>query len=76
MLPAMFDYDFTASSNDSDSPIPSWAWALMSILLFASHTLDGIGKQLRKYKNLDQALLSLIWRSLTFTSSMPSNFAL
>ena len=40
LIPAYYDYDFTASTLDSPNPIPRWAWALVSILLFASHTLD------------------------------------
>jgi len=49
LIPACYDYDFTASTLDSPNPIPRWAWALVSILLFASHTLDGIdGKQARR----------------------------
>ena len=46
LIPAWYDYDFTASDLSSTHPIPRWAWALVSFLLFASHTLDGIdGKQ-------------------------------
>ena len=49
LIPTIYDYDFTASAKDSLHPIPNWAWALMSLLLFASHTLDGIdGKQARR----------------------------
>lgn len=49
LLPTFYDYDFTASTSGSDHPIPSWMWALVSLLLFASHTLDGIdGKQARR----------------------------
>ena len=45
----VFDYDYTASTLDSASPIPGWAWILTSVLLFLSHTLDGIdGKQARR----------------------------
>ena len=49
LIPAIYDYDFTASVKDSDHPIPNWVWLLVGILLFASHTLDGIdGKQARR----------------------------
>ena len=48
-LPAVYDYDFRASTKDSEHPIPSWAWAATSVLLFLAHTLDGIdGKQARR----------------------------
>ena len=42
LLPAVYDYDFTASTFGSEDPIPSWVWLTVAILLFASHTLDGI----------------------------------
>ena len=46
LIPAWYDYNFTASTLNSTNPIPQWSWALVSFLLFASHTLDGIdGKQ-------------------------------
>jgi len=49
LVPACYDYDFTASNNNSKYPIPQWSWAVVSFLLFASHTLDGIdGKQARR----------------------------
>ena len=49
LVPACYDYDFTASIKDSKYPIPQWSWAVVSFLLFASHTLDGIdGKQARR----------------------------
>lgn len=49
LLPAIYDYDFTASTDGSDYPIPSWVWLTVAIMLFASHTLDGIdGKQARR----------------------------
>ena len=49
LLPAIYDYDFTASLINSDHPIPNWVWLLVGVLLFASHTLDGIdGKQARR----------------------------
>ena len=49
LIPAIYDYDFTASVKDSDHPIPNWVWLSAGILLFASHTLDGIdGKQARR----------------------------
>ena len=49
LIPAAYDYDFTASTLNSDHPIPNWTWAVVSFLLFTSHTLDGIdGKQARR----------------------------
>jgi len=49
LIPAWYDYNFTASTLNSTNPIPQWSWALVSFLLFASHTLDGIdGKQARR----------------------------
>ena len=50
LIPAWYDYNFTASTLNSTNPIPQWSWALVSFLLFASHTLDGIdGKQVCTY---------------------------
>ena len=49
LLPAIYDYDFTASSKGSTSHVPSFVWLMSGILLFLSHTLDGIdGKQARR----------------------------
>ena len=49
LVPACYDYDFTASNKNSKYPIPQWSWAVVSFLLFTSHTLDGIdGKQARR----------------------------
>ena len=51
LLPALYDYDFTASTLHPGYPpiIPSWVWLTIGILLFISHTLDGIdGKQARR----------------------------
>ncbi len=49
MIPTILDYNFTASTLHSENPLPSWAWFTVSVLLFLSHTLDGIdGKQARR----------------------------
>jgi len=52
LLPTVYDYDFKSSTLASGSTIPGWAWLLSSVLLFLSHTLDGIdGKQARRTGN-------------------------
>ena len=49
LLPAFYDYDFTASTKGSLYHVPSFVWFMSGILLFLSHTLDGIdGKQARR----------------------------
>ena len=45
----IYDYNYEASIHHSEDPIPSWVWISVSLLLFLSHTLDGIdGKQARR----------------------------
>ena len=45
----MYDYNFTASTLGSNEHVPSFVWLMSGILLFLSHTLDGIdGKQARR----------------------------
>ena len=49
LLPALYDYNFTASTLNSSNYIPPLVWLLAGIFLFLSHTLDGIdGKQARR----------------------------
>ena len=48
LIPTIYDYDFSSSSL-AIPKIPSGAWIAIGILLFLSHTLDGIdGKQARR----------------------------
>jgi len=49
LVPAFYDYDFTASTLGSTHPVPWIVWFMSGTLLFLSHTLDGIdGKQARR----------------------------
>ena len=49
VLTWIYDYNYEASTLDSAQPIPSGVWIAVSLLLFLSHTLDGIdGKQARR----------------------------
>lgn len=49
LLTWIYDYTYDASTLDSPNPIPSGVWFAVSLLLFLSHTLDGIdGKQARR----------------------------
>jgi len=58
-LLALYDYDFRSATAPPEVsglpnipagvPVPSWAWVGVALLLFLSHTLDGIdGKQARR----------------------------
>ncbi|CAL1265218.1 unnamed protein product [Larinioides sclopetarius] len=82
ILLAIYDYNFSASSDldQTTPPVPRWVWLVCAINHFLAHTLDGIdGKHARRTKSsgplgelMDHGLDS--WAALFMPTCMYSVF--